>query len=131
MANLCTDLLIEIFSYSDCYMKQIISFTSKFMYSKYQCRIIEYINLEATNINLRCCKIHGNPNKINSIITLKKEDKKKNHSSIHFVSEEALNIAKPFLKKYGIISHYCCSNTGVMYITEKNSIFGNYKFNNL
>ena len=126
MANLCTDLLIEIFSYSDCYMKQIISCTSKFMYSTYKCRIIEYVNLELTNRKLKCCKIHGNKSEINAIITLKKEDKKQNHSSIHFVSEEALNIAKPFLKKYGIISHYCCSNKGVMYITQKDLISGNY-----
>ena len=77
---------------------------------------------------LRCCKIHGNKNKINVIINLKKEDKKSNHSSIHFVSKEALDIAKPFLKKYGKISHYCCSNTGVMYRTEQNSLFENYNY---
>ena len=126
MENICIELLLEIFSYLDCYTKQIISCTSKFMYSKYKCRIIEYINLELTNRKLKCCQIHGNKNEINAIITLKKEDKKKNHISIHFVSEEALNIAKPFLKKYGIISHYCCSNKGVMYITQKDLISGNY-----
>ena len=62
------------------------------------------------------------PNNIDNVDTsFSLDNDLKTYLAIHFISKQALNIAKPYLSDFGKVSHYCCSNTGVMYY-KKNLI---------
>tara|TARA_B100000900_G_scaffold372846_1_gene353032 strand:- start:122 stop:514 length:393 start_codon:yes stop_codon:yes gene_type:complete len=101
-----------------CKDKSILNYVSKVFYKKDNCCIIEYIQ---GNKKLEFCKIHGDKKIKNIILKLKNADRQKKINTIHFDSSESLEIAKPFLEKYGLISHYCCDNTGVMYLSGLNN----------
>ena len=71
------------------------------------------------------CIQHGDPDIVDCILQLQNADiKHKTHdifSSLHFRSNEACEIAFPYLKKYGEISHKCCSGKGVMFKINQSS----------
>lgn len=100
------DILRYIISYVNCDSKLYI--VNKFFYNYFKCRTIKYKNLCT-------CLIHKNQDIYDVIIELRRHKIEKNIKSIHFGSFNQLEIAKPYLSLFGDVSHYCCSNTGVMF----------------
>ena len=109
-----SEILYLINNFLCCKDRNSLNYVSKLFYKKENCYVIEYIQ---GNKKLQFCKIHDDKNIKDIIFKLKNADRKKKINTIHFDSEESLEIAKPFLEKYGVISHYCCNNTGVMYLS--------------
>ena len=102
-----------IISFLDCEFD--IYKVNKFFCKEYKCRKIDL------NIVKKClCRIHGDRDYFYSEKILNRYIKKKKISAIHFKNKRQLEIAKPFLRKIGRVSHYCCDNVGVMFITEDN-----------
>ena len=95
-------------------------------FNRSNCKIYRYKNLLACNSHDDIYKINAvnkliyaktykqsNINSIDKSFSLDKETR--SYFTIHFISKKSLKIAEPYLKDFGVISHYCCSNTGVMY----------------
>ena len=100
------DILIYIISFIDCDSK--VYLVNKFFNENFKCRAIKYKNLST-------CFVHLNRDIYNVILELKRNKIGNDIKSIHFKNSTQLEIAKPYLSLYGDISHYCCSNTGVMF----------------
>ena len=122
-------LVYKINKYLSCQEKEIFNNFMKvsgknidFM-NIYKCRIIKYKN----DHKLNCCEIHGNEYVIDAITNLNIATKDNNLSTIHFKSQQSLQIAKPYLSFFGTISHYCCNDTGVMYKDINDVMFLNKK----
>lgn len=104
------DVLKYIISYVNCSSKLYL--VNKFFYNNFKCRIIKYKKLCT-------CLLHKNYDLYNVIRELKRHKIDKNIKSMHFDSSNQLEIAKPYLSLFGDVSHYCCSNTGVMFNCNK------------
>ena len=114
-----SEILYLINNFLCCKDRNSLNYVSKLFYKKENCYVIEYIQGKK---KLQFCKIHDDKNIKDIIFKLKNADRQKKINTIHFNSEESLEIAKPFLNKYGVISHYCCNNTGVMYLARLNEL---------
>ena len=122
---------IEIIKYIDGFLcdkdKEYINLSLiSSQFDKSNCNLLRYKDLLV-------CKCHDNIYKINAVIKLiyaktykqsninsldrsfSLDTDAKSYFTIHFISKKSLKIAEPYLKDFGVVSHYCCSNTGVMY----------------
>ena len=122
---------IEVLQYIDSFIcdkyktySNLSMISNKF--NKSNCNISKYKNLLSCGchdniyqINAVCKLIYAKTYKESNINNVDKEfslDKDaKSYFTIHFISKKSLKIAEPYLKDFGVVSHYCCSNTGVMY----------------
>lgn len=122
---------IEIIQYIDSFLcdkeKKYINLSLiSCKFNKSNCKILRYKDLLACNCHDNIYKINAvtkliyaktykqsNITTIDSSFSLDKETR--SYFTIHFISKKSLKIAEPYLKDFGIVSHYCCSNTGVMY----------------
>ena len=104
-------VLRHIISFIDC--ESEIYKVNKFFSNEYKCRKVK---LPLSDKYL--CKIHGDKDYFYSEFYINKYLKKRNIKTIHFENQKQLSIAKPYLKRIGKISHYCCNNKGVMFITN-------------
>ena len=116
MCNLVDNnfVLSKVLLYLGCELcnNSLLKLTNKKIYRslKNNCNII----FLKKNKNLKACINHSNNDLIQTILKLNKLKNKNN--SIHFNNAVQLEYAKNYLVNFGKISHYCCNNTGVMFI---------------
>lgn len=132
MNNLCDNVIIYIYTYLDCKesigIKCVCSINNKLI----SCKSHNFTDLYGCETHFEEC------DKSYVIYILKHEAERqemcKSASTIHFNSKRQLDIAKEYFSYFGIISHFCCGGTGVIFkdkfskeIDELSSI---YNFNN-
>ncbi len=117
MNNICEDILRYITIFNKCRDNIMLKYTSKCMNKISPCKGSKYKNL------LGCSK-HILKDDVSFVIqVLKHNSIEKNFNNIiHFQSQRQLMIAEKYLKDFGKISHYCCSNKGAVYHDKSNSL---------
>lgn len=118
MECLPDDIIKNIFSYITCKNRKGGLCTSKTMRKHISCKIV-YFKSEYNRRfkQLLCCKTHKyDLNKIKAINTLNEYKKYNKLGSMHFENKAIANIAYPYLKCFGTISHKCCDGMGVVFI---------------
>ena len=119
MICLPDDIIKNIISYIPCKNTKGGLCTSKTMRKHILCKIVYFKSKFNRRImQLLCCKKHDecNVNKIKTINTLNKYKEYHKVGSIHFENKEIANIAYPYVKCFGTISHKCCDGMGIMFI---------------
>ena len=118
MEHLPDDIMEYIFSYISCKNRKGGLCTSKTMRKHISCKIVYFKSkFNRRDMQLLCCKTHEyNLNKIEAINTLNQYKECTKLSTMHFENKEVANIAYPYVKCFGTISHKCCDGMGIMFI---------------
>ena len=117
MNDISTDILSQIIKFIDCQTKTKFFLANKklneLFFKHSSCCILKYENLFDCQIHSKC------PKKINVIKQLlMAQDQLFNIGfviTIHFRDLSEMEIADPYLSRFGKISHKCCNGLGVMY----------------
>ena len=117
MNDISTDILSQIIKFIDCQTKTKFFLANKklneLFFKHSSCCILKYENLFDCQIHSKC------PKKINVIKQLlMAQDQLFNIGfvpTIHFRDPCEMEMADPYLPRFGKISHKCCNGVGVMY----------------
>lgn len=117
MNDISTDILSQIIKFIDCQTKTKFFLANKklneLFFKHSSCCILKYENLFDCQIHSKC------PKKINVIKQLlMAQDQLFNIGfviTIHFRDPCEMEMADPYLSRFGKISHKCCNGLGVMY----------------
>ena len=132
MIELPNEIFLNIMTYiyyNTCRYNMNIFPINKMIYKYFnsKCEVISYypLNYNKKYCRLRpiiSCSYHGSEyinETIKTLNSLKSYNRQNmNKTSVHFSSEEICKSALKYVKEYGIISHLCCSNKGVVFIGE-------------
>ena len=124
------ELYETIFDYISCKHRKHLMISSKTIKDILKCKM-QYFHFQKCNKihQLFCCKTHEKNilYKIEAITVLNQNKNKKNISTIHFSNSKAREIAYPFAKNFGNISHCCCDGKGIMFKdNQKPPLYYNY-----
>lgn len=117
MNDVSTDILSQIIKFIDCQNKTEFFLVNKklneLFFKHSSCCTLKYENLI-------CCQVHSkNRQKINVIKELLiAQDQLFNIGvvpTIHFRDLREMEMADPYISRFGKISHKCCNGLGVMY----------------
>ena len=121
---ICDDVLKYITTFNRCSDNIILKHTSKHMNKIIPCKGSKYKNLFGCSKHIHHDDVSFVINTLNHYSNVKKFD-----YVIHFQSKRQLMIAEKYLTDFGKISHFCCSNKGVVY-HDKNSKLSNVHYLN-
>ena len=131
LPNIPFEIVKEIVSYlqeSRCYFEnnnKIILCKSHYNEMKSKCLLSSYFprNYGFTGCHLKpihICLFHGNnatKNMVEVLNSLKSYHNQGLHKQcVHFENESICKSSIKYVKEYGIVSHLCCNNSGIVFI---------------